>query len=435
MPFFVGPADFDGNAATLDLPTPPHGSSLVFLVPDIGVAAYRQHEDLGARAVRVRVAVESAPPGVPASAAHALPAPPIRVPFEPSLNVAVSPAAAFAPTKSFKVYANDIHDYLDVIGRLAYVGTRYAFYDDTTNQKSFSSEDYARMDARAAEDYGQLVNLFGAPPDLDGNGRVIALVSRTASTRRPANGGVNGCNLQPGATECGGLGEIVYLWSLDGFPDADRRHEFYARDYFPRILLHETIHLCQLRTALERHIRIDGVAVPAYLGEGQAMLMRFLRPDGGVDWVELWELVARHRLHDNPFDYPYALGGLFVWWMDQHYGSSVQRALMDAEVDSNAMDPVAKATGAPEPLVLAEFYAALRLDDTAYGRDIGLDFGRAHVHEFISKVPVTPIRDGESKEAQVFATGYSAFEVAHTTPVRFRVGTAGAKAFVLVVQP
>jgi hypothetical protein len=175
--------------------------------------------------------------------------------------------------------------------------------------------------------------------------------------------------------------------------------------------------------------------VPGYLGEGQAMLMRHLRPGGGVDWNELSRLVDHLGPRGTPFDSPYALGGLFVWWMHQHYGPSVQRAIIDAEWDPDAPDPIEKATGAPEPLVFAQFYAALRLDGTAYGHDAGLDFETEHVHSRLPQAPVEPVHEGENKEALTFVTGHASFEVEHDGPVRVRVETVAEKAFVPVVQP
>jgi hypothetical protein len=434
-PFYVGPADFKGSTVTIDLPAPPSGRSLVFVVADLGVGAFRRGRDLVREDVPVRFDVEPSAAVRSATVGHALPPRRPALLLAPDSN-AVLPAAELSPKKAFKFYADDTKGYVDATGRLAYVGTRYAFYEDPKNQRNFTEQDYARIDAKAGEDYGALVDVFGPSPDVDGNGRVIVFVSRTVTERfKGGQGFVDPCNLNASALVCGGTGDIIYVWSLDGFTDTDRLRDHYVEDYYPRLLLHETIHLCQHRAAVNRPVPRLDFTTPAYLLEGQAMLMRYIRPHGGVDWGELSQLVDHLGPHETPFETPYAMGSLFGWWMHQHYGPSVERALMDAEVDPAVVDPVEKATGAPEPLVFAQFYAALRLDGTAYGHETGLEFGVEHVRSHIPYVPVEPVHVGETKDATVLATGRAAFEVEHQEPVRIKVETFLEKAFVLVVQP
>ena len=312
-PFYLGPADFNGYTLAVDLPRTPGGSSLLVVVPDLGIKAYRRGWDLDKRKVALHVSVDASEPDRPATSGHPVPPRPHQA-FSALPEPAGRPLAPLPPNRDFKVFSTDTKAYVGATGRLAYVGPRYAFYEDSRNERNFSLEEYARFDATTEEDYGKLVEVFGAPSDIDANGRVIVFVSRTVRDElKDGQGHVDPCNLASSATRCGSPGEIVYLWSLDGFPEVDARREFYVNDYYPRMLLHETIHLCQHRAALDRHLALGSVGVPPYLGEGQAMLMRFLRPHGGVEWGELSRLLDHLGPHGTPFDSPYALGGLFLW--------------------------------------------------------------------------------------------------------------------------
>jgi hypothetical protein len=315
------------------------------------------------------------------------------------------------------------------------VGTHYAFYEDVTNRKNFTQSEYATIDQRAGFGYPQLTEIFGEPPDIDDNGHVIVFVSRTAAERRKhAQGAVDGCNLDTGV-HCGGRGEIVYFWSLDGFPEADTRREFYATEYYPRTLLHETVHLCQTRVALEHGLPPKAIALPDYLREGQAMLPRYVVSRGNVDWHELSRDVDHVDSRPTPFDSPYALGGLLLWWMHGRYGPGVQRALIDASLDATERDPLAKVTGTPEPLVLAQFHASVLLDGTLDGPTTNLEFTPEHVRARLRAVPVLPIHEDEVREVAVAATGHVTFEVEHERPVRVRLRASRSGVYALVIQP
>lgn len=407
----------------------------MFVVPDLGVSAYRHGRDFGREDVTVRLDVEASATPRPSTAGHLLPVSrPAMLAGSPDV-AAASAAGRLPPKRDFEVYDQDLRRHVNATGSLAYIGARYAFYEDANNQKNFTHDEYATIDARATEDYGTLVDIFGSPPDIDGNGRVIAFVSRTvADHHRAGQAYVDGCNLDASATGCGGTADIIYFWALDGFRDADARRDFYVQHYYPRTLLHETIHLCQHRTMVASG-RSRRNEPPPYLYEGQAMLMRFIRPHGDVDWDELSQLVDHLGPHGTPFETPYAMGGLFAWWMHQHYGPSIERTLMEAEADDDVADPVERATGAPEPLVFAQFYAALFLDGTAYGHESGLEFGVEHLRAHMPHVPIEPVHPGETRETTVLATGRAGFEVEHQMPVRLKVEAFPEKAYVFVVQP
>jgi hypothetical protein len=432
-PFYVGPADFVGVTASIDLPAPPSGRSLVFITPALGTRSSRPRRGLEGEDLAVRIAVEASTGAGSSTTGHPLPAP-------RHLTVAAAtphptrPAEGLAAQRNFKIYARATRTFVDATGALAYVGARYAFYEDAKNQKNFTPEEYATIDARADDDYGALVDVFGPPLDLHHNGRVVVFVSRTFAGSHPtAQASTGYCSPDDTEIGCDLLSNVISFWSLDGFADAEARRDFYVRHYYPRTLLHETIHLCQYQAAVDhRHVSFSA---PSYLREGQAMLMRFIRPHDDIDWAELSSLVNRLGPEGTPLGSPYAMGGLFAWWMHQRYGPSVERALMNAEADEDLVDPVAEATGTPEPLALAEFYATLSLDGTAYGHESGLEFGVEHIGAQIRHVPLEPVHVGETREATVVATGRAAFEVDHQEAVRLTAETFPGKAYVLVLSP
>jgi hypothetical protein len=57
------------------------------------------------------------------------------------------------------------------------------------------------------------------------------------------------------------------------------------------------------------------------------------------------------------------------------------------------------------------------------------------VRSKIPSAPVEPVHEGATGEAVTSVTGHASFEVEHSAPVRIRLETVGARAFVLVVQP
>jgi hypothetical protein len=429
--FFVGPADFAGGRAVFDVEPAKGGVTTLVVVPAFGIADYRA----GRAPDDLSVTVTAAPSAVGRAEIRAgHPLPPIRVAPVADVPAPAAVAVLTPPeTRTFHVWSTRALRYVEAPAHRSYLGHAYAFYDDDANLERFTSDEYAAMDAVLETWWPGLVARFGPTTDVDGDGHVLVFVSRTAVEGQPgAQATVDRCALY-GDGDCGPPGEILVTWSLDGFAVPAAGRSEYVSDFFPRTLLHETVHLSQQAPAVRAHRAWPSVVIPEWVLEGQAQLMRFV---SGIGLDELWDDV-RSDPAAAPFLRPYAAGALPFWWVEQRAGGDAQRRVIAACLDPAVVDPFDAALGVSEPLVLAETYAALRFDPTSFGRNSGPDASSDDVPRRLgARLPVVALSaDTKPVTASVRFTAHVAFQIAHDTPVRITLATDPPdRAYVLVAH-
>jgi hypothetical protein len=436
VPFYLAPAD--ASSLVIDLLPPRSGTSHLYVVAGYSAADYRagdnMHKAFSLLEAQVALLTEDAIP----TRGHPLPAP--RRPSAPAA-IADPPHGASAPppTRSFKIFEPSSRSYVAASGRRAHVGSTYAFYEDAQNTLNFTQDEYARIDATLDEWWPRLRSIFGDVTDVDGDGHIAVFISSTAARVRARAGQsfVDGCDLEGNVPTCGPPGEVIYFWSLDGFPDADKNRDDYVRRFFPRNILHETVHLTQMRSAIDAGAPLRRIVVPEFYREGQASIVSLLTGLGDTeDWSRAREPLLRNGPEDNPFAHPYTLGVQFFYWMHQSFGAWIHRPIMTEMHNIAAFDPLEKAIGIPEPLALAEMAASLDFDGTPYGTQTHLEYPGAHVAERLGGRPhAVELAICESKAMELRYTGHAAIAIKHEVPVRVTFRTAGTRPYVLVAQP
>ena len=325
-------------------------------------------------------------PGPGSARAPAAPLPP-RLELDPHAE----PSCAAAPRRvAFKVAEDD----------------RLAVYQDSAQNAVDSTKatpEQAQLVLRLYRDHGKPVidGYFGGVPDLDGNGRVVVLVT-------PAVGDALGATfpgdlLTRGACPASNEGEYVYLSSLafTSFKDADPAPGlgFYA-------LVHELKHVSSLHQRILRSRDVGGAPTfhALWMEEGGAELaaeraarLAWAR-GGGPALTELVRgsdlagsdptpsnvalpfmllgtqrylsvqpnSVVTHPPGEDP-GYTYGSGWLFLRWLGDVYGgaggaaladSALFRALHDKGVESDVRG-VERITGRTWAQLMAEYAAAV----------------------------------------------------------------------------
>ena len=428
--FFAAPADREVDGLVFDVEPAPGGTTTLVVVPALATADYRAHPELATLTVPVTVTAQAIE-HVERRVGRALPPPraALAVP-DPA------PAAALhgpSETRAFRIWSTRSLRYVPASGHQSLLGRHYAFYDDDTNATLLRADEYAALDAILERWWPELARTFGSPTDVDGDGHVLVLMSRTAAVEQPTHrADADPCPMSGGA-DCGPPGEVIVSWSLEGLGVP------LAIDELASTLLHETVHLAQHAAAVRAGVPLQSVVLPPWVREGQAELATFV---SGVGLERLWsearsELLQGSQL-DAPFFRPYATGALPFRWAQGRFGPDAQRALLAASVDLAAVDPFATAFDVPEPLVLAETALSMRLDGTELGRETGLELplddvlGRLgaplpSANVAIGGVPVT---------TDVRFTGHADFQIVHRQPVRLTVSTGSSiGAYALVARP
>ena len=437
--FFLGPADFEAGQVSFDLEPAPGGTSTLVIVPALTLGDERARGDLAT--VDFPVTIEARTIERAHSRGHPLPAPCTPAPLPPATAspAAVAPRAP-APVRTFRVGSTGSGRPVEATGRLSYVGPGHAYYDDERNLQRLDAAGYASLDAILDRGQAEIARLFGPPTDVDGDGRVIVLMSRTAVAEPPARPAhVDPCTLSADAG-CGPPGEIIVSWSLDGFElTAGERAAFV--DSLAATLLHESVHLSQFAAAVRAGVDRPALALPAWLREGQAQLAPFVT---GVGLEASWDDLRRDLLPGGPFAaplfQPYTTGVLPFLWARDHIGGDAQRRFIEASVDLRIHDPFAVAFGMPEGLALARTFMSLQLDGTPFGREACLDFPgddvarRLGAKDARARTPSTV--DAPPVTLHARATGHVAVDVAHAGPIHVTLsGVPAPGAYVLVARP
>jgi hypothetical protein len=367
---------------------------------------------------------------------HRLPdLPPLtgEVPAQSSTRVTTAPPAV----ERIRI-STSRNTWITVVGTQAYADQSYVFYDDIRNTENFSRDEYMAIARTISQWQAWVDGRFAAPTDLDANGHVIVFVSRTAGLSRPgAWGWVDTHDNDLQSEEWGDrrAREAIFVRSLDTIVDAKKRRDYYVNELFPGLLLHETIHLSQLASA--RSLGARAVDIKPLYREGQAEL-GFLATGLALDEQSA---AIRNALRKDAFtsdaftqEYAYQIGGLFLWWLDQKLGGSVQGALLKSTFSGHTSDPLLGAIGVPEPLGLAMMYASISLDEASERCGTWLRRPVAVNRLPGGKLPVSVIAPGQWVLREVPDTGYLILDVRHREHVQVVVETGEQGAFLVVAQ-
>lgn len=170
-------------------------------------------------------------------------------------------------------------NYVEVGGVVKAVGTEGIFVADTANPSGgFTNADYRDVSDRMdVEFFSTLADYFGEPTDLDGNGRVVVLISKAVNVTSPnVLGFVFAGDLFPRSTTDGSFacassdeGELYYGKAPDPngeFGDAYGTET--ARSQTPFIMSHELTHVIQQ----SRRFAAGLSFMSSIVAEGQATL-------------------------------------------------------------------------------------------------------------------------------------------------------------------
>jgi hypothetical protein len=442
---YYAPADFDGDTLTFDLPAGPSGRTVLFVVPgarlETLIPAKLPHGTiLIPRDLHVRFDVTANRIDVPTSC----PAP--RLLEEPLHSALPSaPANAVTTGAAFPALPEDrvFHvprlngQYVDSGARKVFEGPHYAFYEEADATRTYSANQYLALEGALEARIDEIVRRFGPPTDLDGNGKIVVLFSRTVNWNDAA-GGLEGFVDRrnygaPGHRDT--MGEVIFVRALEVERygnDSDR----FVLGALTTTLLHETIHLSQLASWWRRNHSLAGLEnAPKWFIEGQAQMFAFRDEfEPQRFWHTIGRTEDRFPYEFGPFWQPYGLGAIFFHWLRGRYGEGVDLALLDGW---SRRDPIRYATGAPEPLAIAMMYASLYFDKTPFGRETKLDFPNDDTPKLLPHgAPFETLRLGHSASNRSVYTGHVTYVVDHDAAARISIKSkASDRAYVLVAQP
>jgi hypothetical protein len=328
-------------------------------------------------------------------------------------------------TQTWSTSAEFCANYVEVRAVARVVGQRGIWLDDVGNPAGgFAVADYQQMSQEFDNTiYPRVVDYFGAPSDIDGNGRIMILTTKEINrfnATRPERAilgfvgtadflprdGVDGCALS-------NQGEIYYGVS----PDPDRVFGWPAIHPYTReaaiedsrsLIAHEFTHIIQFgrritnpaATRLQDTWELEGQAMLAEEVVGHAYTNRAPRNNYGVnvstdDWywghfVDLilyfgldldaenldrkvpgapeqcsWVDLGRDEGANGPCAgrHVYGVPWSLLRWVSDHYGEqTVQRQLID-NVTLSGLSNLAQVTGTPAWTMLARWSAMLYVDD------------------------------------------------------------------------
>lgn len=304
-------------------------------------------------------------------------------PFDLPVPSAKAPSTA----KVFELHDRKLKTWTKVQGHLAFVGAHFAYYDEDGGEPSFSSEEWARLDARATAGFRRVVSAFGPPTDVDQDGRVTVFVSTTARAATPDGQAFTAvCHL---LGSCAPRGDVITIWAPSAKPAGDAARPFLVDTFYPRAILHETAHLGQHAASQAPH----ELHAPEFLVEGQAQLARVI---GAVPSDDLLDTVCAELSGDRPTfaAHPYGMSLLLPAFLHEWRGSRIHRSLAVAMNEG----PLAleRATGLPTPMLVALAFA--RLVDPAGGALLGQRDG---VLPWARLRACTPVVDAAAGQAEV----------------------------------
>lgn len=330
---------------------------------------------------------------------------------------------------------------VSVTGRLAFTGTDYAFYEDTTNSVNFTDAQYRRMDQLLTSPTSDLFDLMGAPTDLDGNGKIVVFVSRTVLSNAGAGTAfMYGCDMNPGSSDCPTTGELLYFGSPDGFGDWASNPSYYVENWYPRNILHESVHILQFTQAWRGLSQFRNPNAPAHLTEGLAEFTRMRSRMGFTDaWNYAKSQYAARDFSKTPANDVYYTAAMFNWWLGRKFGDGYPQAVISAmfTAHESQQDIFASSLGVEEPELLAMFYASLYFDESAFGSRFGVEFPGENVPSLLGNTPpaVEEMVPGLTLARSLQYTQGRIYKISHAGPINVTVRAGGVGVVVLVAQP
>ena len=374
-------------------------------------------------------------------------------------GAAVQAPPALGDRRSFRVLNRD-GETEEVSSVARYVGEKVAIYlDEEAPEEGFQAEDLERLARTFDEDIHPVVTgVFGTESDLDGNGRVIMLLTPVVNRLTPAGtdgfigGFFFGLDLRPG--DGGNDGEVFYAVVPDpqGIHGDPRTRERLLRG-IPAVLAHEFQHMVHFH---QRAVLRDGVGTGAlWLSEGLAQMAEELvarsveaggRDSAAAAFRDGNRIRARRYLAD-PSGTSLVVGTgsgnleergaswLFLLYAADRWGSELLGAL--TRTTRTAVESVEEATGSDWPSLLKGWWTALlaeglgsALEETFPDRYREVDLETLLAGGVGDPWPLIPqlLADGDGLAADTLFSASPAF---HEVPasgagsVLLRVGGAG----------
>lgn len=305
---------------------------------------------------------------------------------------AAPPRTASVPSvgdrRSFQVYNKD-DKFTTVTAEVKHVSARAVLYQDVNAPAGgFTDEDFASFAAVFDDPIFTIeASVFGQPPDIDGNGRIVILFTPVVNELTPAGAGSSvvagffyGIDLYPKTTYANS-NEAEIFYSI--VPDPSGRHgNVRSRDFVlrvvPPVLAHELQHMIHF----EERRKVGASQDVLWLSEGLAHMAEELvaaefERRGDHDRATLF----RRENHDRAYRYLQAMdrhtileeknpgtlesrGGawLFLQYLAGHFGGdAVLRALTRSARDG--VENVEAATGTTWAELFARWSVALWADD------------------------------------------------------------------------
>ena len=280
-------------------------------------------------------------------------------------------------TKSFEIWDPNTRSYHDVKGQLVHIGDRFLYYEETENNtpsRCFTQNNYQIIDNKSSQAYSEIERLMGKATDFDGNRKIIIFMSTTLTKIRGKwLAYFSGKDIAPDKNESD-RAEILY------FPCTNWENPDYrANTWFPRNIIHESVHLHQAVHAYRRGSPELYNAPRWPFNEAQAQLFRHkLKMGLGEQWSRIKNCLFKDGiLTMTTHGCEYDTGALVHWWMHQHYGEGFEQALIEAFYKDRLFKkggPYELAVGLPDPLSSVLTLLSMHLDETPEGTALGLDF-------------------------------------------------------------
>lgn len=419
--WYYRPDQFQNGTLTLQIPSPGQ-NVLLALTPNVIFSEYGRNNFWEAV---YSVQVDRGQFLANVTVGHAIPTP-TRFTPEVWTSPYQAPVSPPAQRRAFRIWDGRNQRYVDTEGILVHQGSHFLYYEETASgvahPRCFTSQQYQTIDTSASSVYTLLTRLMGEPVDFDGNRRVIVYLSTTVAQLE----GLWTAYFEPYDIDPRNpnRAEIIY------FPCGDWGDvESYVSSWFPRNIIHETVHLLQTSHAYRRGTpdRMHYAYIGVYR-EGQAELFRLKRVGFdrtmGVDvrWGELRGCLSGSKRTLSVLSCYYQITGLWHYWAHERFGEGFEQRLIEAVYQSNvdsSAGPHQRLVGLPESLSFALAHLSLALDDSPVGESLNLHFPRDNVlaslgltsipEIALSRTPIS-IELGHFESALVRVSDYQAGE-------------------------
>ena len=419
-----------------------HARTLLVVVPDFSWHGYslpaRVNED-----TRIQISVHAVGRSADTADHHEIhPSDLGRTSCAPAASQQSQQVLNKSPSDRITLFVPSQSNRLPTLGRLQYAGSHFAFYEDVSDFNALSLDEYRNISQLIEEHYPQLEQIFGPASDVDKNGRIIVLFSHTVVRQGAGKGGqgfVDYCDVDSHGAHCADSnhGEIIYVSAMDVVETADSLRRYYVGNWYPRLILHESVHLSQFEHALRMHVgdAPSGLVPPTYL-EGQAQLVRFVTDLGVNELTGSARRWIAGQEHQGDFEDSggYSIGGVFAWWIKERFGECVHGRLLDAFLVHDLKSPFLAVTGLDEATLWAEFYASIYLNGTEYGATYGLRLPPRPGASIDLAAP-TEVRAGWSRSTDVPHDGHIGLMIRESSPMEITITPQGGRVVALVAQP